>query len=79
MAGLFVATAIVIGLAVLVLASIGVWGCFMALSSRANARARLAHQARDAESQIIDIGRRAQEAIMTEALSRLRSRYNDPW
>jgi hypothetical protein len=65
---------IVIGLVLFVFASIGMWGCIVALSSRGRRHGELADQARDVEAHIADINRRAQEAIVTEALSRLRSR-----
>jgi hypothetical protein len=73
---LLVTIGIVVGLVVLGLAAVGVWGCVIALSPRESERARIARQAREAEAHIADIGRRAQEAIIAEALYRLRSRYS---
>jgi hypothetical protein len=51
----------------------------MALSLRESERARLARHAREAEARITDIGRRAEEAIMAEALGRLRGRHGGWW
>ncbi len=70
MAALLITVGIVIGLAVVGFAGIGAWGCFTALFGCNDARARLAQEARRAESEIAEIGRRAQEAILAEALKR---------
>lgn len=74
MAALLVTIGIVIGLAVLGFAVVGVWGCFIALSNGGATRSRLAAEARQAETEITGIGRRAQEAIMAEVLKKFDSR-----
>ena len=78
MAVILITLGIIIGLAVLAFAAIGVWGCLVALNPRESQRARLRREAHEAEAHIADIGRRAQEAIITEALARLRRRYGGP-
>ena len=67
MAVLFITMGVVIGLVVLVLVS------------GQDSRTQLDRQAWQAEREIAEIGRRAQEAIMTEALNRLRSRHDRRW
>ena len=79
MAVLFITMGVVIGLVVLVLAVIGGWGCLEALLGSPDNRTPLDRQAWQAEREIAEIGRRAQEAIMTEALNRLRSRHDRRW
>jgi len=79
MAVLFITMGVVIGLVVLVLAVIGGWGCLEALLGSPVSRTQLDRQAWQAESEIAEIGRRAQEAIMTEALNRLRSPHDRRW
>lgn len=73
MAVLLITVGIVIGLAVVGFAGIGAWGCFMAVLGGSDRRARLAQEARQAEAEITEIGRRAQEAILAEALKRFAS------
>lgn len=78
MAALLITVGIVMGLAVLGFAGIGVWVCLTALLDGNDTRSRLAARALQADAEITEIGRRAQEAIMAEALSRLRSRHGGP-
>lgn len=79
MAVLFITMGVVIGLVVLVLAVIGGWGCLEALLGSPDNWTQLDRQAWQAEREIAEIGRRAQEAIMTEALNRLRSPHDRRW
>lgn len=72
MAVFIVTFAVVIGIVVLVFASIGI----VTVLSKNGHNAEFAREAQDAEARIADIGRRAQEAIIGEALQRLRDRQS---
>lgn len=74
MSALLVALGIVFGLVVLGFAAIGMWGCWVAVSSsaRTRRRKRIAQHVRQAEDDVIEINRRAQDAILAVALERLR-------
>jgi hypothetical protein len=74
---LLIAVGIVIGLAVVGFAGIGAWGCLTALLDGSDTRALQAREARQAEAEIAQIGRRAQEAILDEALKRFTAHDRD--
>jgi hypothetical protein len=75
MVGTFLVTAgLVVGLVVLGFAIVGIAGVVMALGDWTSEQSRVEREARLAEQHIADIGRRAQEAIVVEALRRLRER-----
>jgi hypothetical protein len=79
MAAFFITVGVVIGLAVLCFAAIGIWACLSAIEPYEDERARITREHRQAEWQIAAINRRAQEAIMTEAIRRLRSHSGEQW
>lgn len=79
MAAFLITIGVVVGLAVLCLAAIGLWACLSMIEPYEHERARIAREHRQAEWQIAAIQRRAQEAIMTEALDRLRTRRDRRW
>jgi hypothetical protein len=69
---------VVIGLVVVGFAVFGAWVFVTALLDGSDTGVQLAQDARQTEAEITEIGRRAQEAILAEALSRLPSRYGSP-
>jgi hypothetical protein len=77
MAVLLITAGSVIGLVLLSLAVIGARALLKFFLSGRDTRALLARQAHQAEADIAEISRRAQEAIITEALGRFGPRRRD--
>lgn len=65
-------TGLMLALAVVGFALVGIAGFIAALRDRTGERNRLEREGWLAEQQIAEIGRRAQEAIVAEALRRMR-------